>query len=65
MVWPCGQDPRLKARSPSIESSRPLGSVDDKSLGKQSSGCRASRLVLRGLEPTARNPPRVAREDLP
>jgi hypothetical protein len=34
---------RLKARRPSIE---PLGPGDDKSRGKQSSSCRASRAAL-------------------
>src|SRR5712691_2165823 len=54
---------RLKARSPSIE---PPGTGDDKSRGKQSSSCRASRaacpLGATSLLKTLRNDQAVERD---
>ena len=44
---------RLKARSPSIE---PPGTGDDKSRGKQSSSCRASRRPQNGPSPPTERP---------
>src|SRR5579859_7714798 len=61
VVWPCGQD---SGRQPEVHRSSPMGTGDGKSVGKQSSGCRARHVARDTCLPGVSQRPRLSRKEI-